>query len=100
MAGGNGRQDAAADDLVGDLTLAPLADGATGNAGRFTGQRHDLADLLGGNLGRAAGARGIGQALLDAQVGQVDPLEGQPALAPQPDGIDIEPQVASNLAIN
>jgi hypothetical protein len=84
MAGRDPVRDAPLDDLVGHLPPAPVGNGATRPGGGLAGQGDDLADLLGGDPGRAAGVRGVGQALLDAEVRVGDAAEADPAVAPEP----------------
>jgi hypothetical protein len=88
MARGDGFDDAASGDLVGDLAARPVGDGPLGLLRGLAGQGDDLTDLLGGDPGRSPGPRGVGQSLLHAQVVQGDRLEGHPASAPEPDGIE------------
>lgn len=65
----------------------------------LAGQRDDPADLLGGDPGRSPGSRGVGQSLLHAQFLQGDRLEGHPAGAPEPDGIEGHGAVPSDPGI-
>jgi hypothetical protein len=88
MARGDAIDDAAAEDLVGDLAATPVGDGPLGSLGGLAGQGHDLADLLGADPRRPPRPWGVGQAFLQPQFVQGDRLEGPPARAPEPDGIE------------
>jgi hypothetical protein len=62
-------EDAALDDLVGDLARGPVSDGAPRLAGGFAGHRDDGTDLLGRNPRSLAGARRVAEALFQARLG-------------------------------
>ena len=65
-------KDAPLDDLVSDLAIGPVGDGAPRLAGGLAGHGDDGADLLGRNAGPLARAGRIAEALLEAQLGQGD----------------------------
>ena len=79
-------------DCLGKLATRPLAHGATGRAGRFTGQGHNLAVRFRGARGGAPGPGGIGSPLFHAQVLQRDGLQAQPALAPEAHSLHVPPR--------
>ena len=91
--------DASRHHFVSDFAPRPLADGPSCLTGCFTGQRRHLAALLHRNLGRLAWSWGVLQARGDAQRVQVDPLQADPAIAPQARGVHIDVQLAGNLGI-
>ena len=93
MARGDLCDDAALDHFVGDLPLGPVGDRAAGFFRGLTGHGHDGADLLGGDARRLARARGIAEAVLHAQFGQRDRLEQHPALPPEADRVEADPEI-------
>ena len=78
-------QDAPFDNLVSDLAIGPVGNGASRLAGSLTGHGDDRADLLGRDPGALARAGRIAEALFEAQLGQRDRLEEHPAFPPEPD---------------
>ena len=87
MARGDPLHDAAFDHFVGNLPLGPVRDGASGFFGGLTGHGHDGANLLGRDPWPATRARGIAEALLDAQFRHRDWLEERPAFSPEADRV-------------
>src|SRR5262252_3764783 len=86
-------------DFLRKLSARPLADRASGAAGGFAGQRHDAAYLFGGNPRWMPRPGGICQACGNTHVLQPAPLEAEPTLPPETDGIDVDTHTARNLGI-
>ncbi len=99
MAVRNLGQDAALDDFVGDLTSGPLGNRSPCLLGSLTGKGDDLAALLRGDLDWPTRAGNVAQALFQGEVGERNGREGEPAGAPEADGIDIKGEEASDLGI-
>src|SRR5712692_6330015 len=93
------RQNAALDDLVGNLASGPLADRALGLARLFASQAHDLAHLLSTNLSRSPWARRVRQPLGYTQIVQGHGLQAQPTLAPVSHRISLQTELARNMAV-
>jgi hypothetical protein len=87
------------DELVGDLAAAPVGDRSPRPLGGLARQGDDPADLLGGDPRRPAGPRGIGQAVLQAQLAEGDRLEGHPPCPPEPDGIEGHAERPGDLGV-
>ncbi len=58
-----------------------------------------MAALLSGDLDGSSGARHIAEALVQRQVGERDESEGEPAIAPEADGIDLKAEGAGDLGV-
>lgn len=99
MARGDVLDDAALDDLVGDLPLGPVGDGSSRLAGGLAGHGHDGADLLGGDRRRLARTWGIAEPVRDAQFRERDRLEHLPASAPVLHQLATDPERPRDLGI-
>ncbi len=58
-----------------------------------------MAALLSTDLDRSTGARHIAEALVQRQVGERDESEGEPAIAPEADSIDLKVEGAGELRV-
>lgn len=99
MAGRDPIDDAAFDDLVGDLAAGPVGDRPAGDGGGLAGEGDDPADLLGGDPRWSPRPRGVGQAAFDTQVVFGDGLEADPAVTPGPGGRYRDVQHAGDLGV-
>jgi hypothetical protein len=99
MARRNLGQDAALDDVVGDFASGPLRDGTASLLGSFTGEGDDLAALLSSDLDRSPGARDIAEPLLERELSEWYGRKGEPAIAPEANGIDLKAEGAGNLGV-
>jgi hypothetical protein len=100
MAGRDALEDATLDRLIRDLSLAPLADRAVGAYRDLTGQRSQLAELLGGKVSGRSGTGPVAQPGGHAgrRVG-VGRCGGQPAPTPETRGIEADRFVSGNLGV-
>ncbi len=99
MARRNLLEDATSLDFICDLSPGPLTDGTLGLGGRFTGKRHNLANLLCCDRRWLARTGCILQPLAHAQFLEGNRLPVQPAAAPQAHCIGMHLFVSSNLAV-
>lgn len=83
-------EDTPFDDLVSDLAIGPVGNGASRLAGSLAGHGDDGADLLGRNARSLTRAGRIAEAVLDTQLGQGDRLEEHPAFPPKPDRLQTD----------
>jgi len=95
----DGRQDAARDDLVGDLAARPLADRAARRARGRAGQGDNLTGLLGGDPCGLAAAGRVGQPFLDAQLAEADGLQPEPSPPPLSGRPDVHREVTHDPGI-
>ncbi len=87
------------DDFVGDFAARPLGNRSPSVFRSFTSEGHDLAALLGSDLDRAAGAWHVTKTLVQRKLGKGNGGEGEPAGAPEADGIDIKVEQAGDLRV-
>src|SRR3954454_5474793 len=97
MTGRDPIDDASLDDLVGDLAATPVGDRSPGGRGGLARQGDDPAELLGGDPRRSPRPRGVGQAVVDAEVIPWGGPEADPAIPPSPGGGDRDAQCAGDL---
>ncbi len=99
MAARNRGEDAALDDFVGNLASGPLRDGSASVFGRFTSEGNDLAALLSCDLDGSSGAGDIAQTLVEREVGERNGSKGEPAIAPEANGINLKVERAGDLGV-
>src|SRR5258708_1213811 len=99
MSGRDLCDDASHLQFVRDLPPCPLTDWSFCLLWCFAGQGGDLAALLLAERGFRAWPRRVLQALCHAQARKFHPLQCYPAISPEPHGIHIHLQIASNARI-
>src|SRR5262249_47063011 len=90
MAWGDVSDDAPFDNLVSDLAIGPVGNGASRLAGSLAGHGGDGTDLLRSDSGPLAPAGRIAEAVFQSQLGQRDRSEEHPAVAPEPDRLQTD----------
>ena len=78
------------DDLVSDLAISPMGNGASRLAGSLTGHGSDRTDLLSRDSWPLARAGCIAEAFFDTQLGQGNRLEEHPAVPPESDRVQTD----------
>ena len=99
MARRNLGKDAVLDDFIGDFASSPLGYRSSSVFGSFTGEGDDLAALLGADLDGSSRARHIAETLVQRELGERDGREGEPAVAPEANGIGLKAEGAGDLGV-
>jgi hypothetical protein len=99
MAWGDVLDDAPFDNLVSDLAIGPVGNGASRLAGSLTGHGGDRTDLLSRDSWPLARSGRIAEAVLEAQLGQGNRLEEPPAVPPEPDRLQTDLMRAGDVPV-
>ena len=99
MTRGDRGQNATLDDFVSDFASGPLRNWTTSVLGSFTGEADDLAALLSSDLDWPTRAGHVTETLVQRELGERNGSEGEPAIAPEADGIDLKVEGAGDLGV-